>query len=134
MHLMEFDFMILKRNIVPVMETLIKWSAEEKRSWVEHSNMEEAYKKGDIEGMFDELGWYICFDPQENIDTIEFHQEKMGDEELWLREIAPFVEEGSYLQMRGEDGEMWRWVFYAKRFFTEDATVVWGSDMLLKEM
>lgn len=42
---------------------------------------------------------------------INFSGEKLGDDKVLLDAIAPFVEDGSFLQFSGEDGGAWRWVF-----------------------
>ena len=57
-----------------------------------------------------------CDDPAENdergdVNEIEFTGEKMGDDQVLFNAIAPYVTDGSYLEMVGEDGERWRWVF-----------------------
>lgn len=36
---------------------------------------------------------------------------KIGDEEEFFRAIAPLIEDGSYIDWRGEDGEYLRWYF-----------------------
>jgi hypothetical protein len=46
-----------------------------------------------------------------DVVRIEFSGEKLGDDPILWRAVAPFVEDGSYLQMSGEDGTVWRWVF-----------------------
>ena len=46
-----------------------------------------------------------------NVIGIEFTGEKLGDELIMFKAIAPYVQDGSYLEMQGEDGESWRWLF-----------------------
>lgn len=46
------------------------------------------------------------------ITTLRFRGEKLGDEKEMFDVIAPYVETGSYLMFRGEDGHMWRYVFH----------------------
>lgn len=49
---------------------------------------------------------------KEKYTWICFNGEKYsGDEELFLDAISPYVKHGSYIEMRGEEGEIWRWVF-----------------------
>lgn len=48
----------------------------------------------------DEIFYHICF-----VD------EKWSDNDRFLQAIAPFVQPGSYIQMVGEDGTIWREVF-----------------------
>jgi hypothetical protein len=51
-----------------------------------------------------------------DIVGIEHRGEKRGDDPVLWDAIAPFVESGSYIQMSGEDGNIWRWCFDNGRF------------------
>lgn len=42
---------------------------------------------------------------------LDFEGEKLGDDKLFFDTIAPYVEDGSYIEMGGEDGFIWRWIF-----------------------
>lgn len=56
--------------------------------------------------------WRWCIEIEDgNIIGIEFEGEKLGDEEELFKVLAPFVESGSYIEISGEDGDLWRWVF-----------------------
>ena len=55
--------------------------------------------------------WSIDFDTNGNIDSIFFEGEKSGDDLIIFSAIAPYVEDGSYIEMQGEDDFRWRWVF-----------------------
>lgn len=46
-----------------------------------------------------------------DIYFISFTGEKSGQDKLLFRAIAPYVKNGSYICMRGEDGALWRWYF-----------------------
>jgi len=50
------------------------------------------------------------FDSGGNIDGVEFCAEKLHCEYEMFQEIAPFVRNGSFIEMRGEDSIIWRWV------------------------
>ena len=60
-----------------------------------------------------EEGW--CFSvigDGHNVIKVCFDGEKLHTEtSTWMEAIAPFVENGSYIEMCGEDGDQWRWVF-----------------------
>ena len=43
--------------------------------------------------------------------SFDFYGEKLGDDEIFLSALAPYVEDGSYLEFEGEDGYSWRWSF-----------------------
>lgn len=46
-----------------------------------------------------------------DVIDISFEGEKIGDDSRLFEVLAPFVEPGSFIQMVGEDGKQWRWVF-----------------------
>ncbi len=57
---------------------------------------------------------------------ISFEGEKYsGDEMTTLEAIAPFVKKGSYIEMLGEEGEHFRWVFNGKKMQEQQAKIVW---------
>jgi len=49
--------------------------------------------------------------PEGDIIDIRFRGEKLGDDEQFLRVLAPFVVKGSFIEMQGEEGAIWRWTF-----------------------
>ena len=59
------------------------------------------------------------------IDAIIFNGEKLGDAFEMFQRIAPMVDEGSYLQISGENGDLWRWVFIDGECYEIDAIITW---------
>jgi hypothetical protein len=56
--------------------------------------------------------WKPKFSPEDgSIVGISFMRDKLGDEATLFAAIAPYVEAGSYIEMGGDDGQFWRWVF-----------------------
>jgi hypothetical protein len=45
---------------------------------------------------------------------------KIGDEETFFAAIAPAVEPGSFIDVRGEDGTEWRWMWENDKFYSQD--------------
>lgn len=81
----------------------------------------------DVKELFRKWGWSIQL-KNNNIVSIFFEGDKMGDDEVLLRAIAPYVEDGSYIEMRGEDSStytMWRWCFDGRKMVEKHATIVW---------
>ncbi len=83
----------------------------------------------DIQAVFD--AW--LYQPETDDETgdivaLEFCAEKLGDELELFKVIAPFVEAGSFLEMRGEDGTMWRWNFNGTECKEQYARVEWDED------
>lgn len=80
----------------------------------------------DIFAMLEHWG----YEPQLDDDTgditdVAFQHEKLGDELELFKAIAPFVEAGSFLEMSGEDGGRWRWVFDGKTCKEVYAKMTW---------
>ena len=69
---------------------------------------------------------YDChLDDDGNIDKISFIGEKMGSDDYVFNTIAPFVEDNSFIEMQGEEGELWRWIFKHGRMTEKYATINW---------
>lgn len=81
-------------------------------SWV---NTEKVAQATNIEEAFNAWRWIIELDANDDIINIQFRGEKLGDDKDLFDCIAQYVKEGSYIQMVGEDGEIWRWVFRNKQ-------------------
>jgi hypothetical protein len=80
-------------------------------SWVDSDRMLTMVGERSIEGVFHEWGFE---DPEYDMDTgaLSFwYDSKTGQESLFLTEIAPVVESGSYIEWSGEEGEIWRDMF-----------------------
>ena len=69
--------------------------------------------------------WHISYDADGNVDEIEFNGEKFGDDIILFKAIAPFVKEGSFIEMQGEDGALWRWYFDGNKCIEKDAKISW---------
>ena len=39
--------------------------------------------------------------------------------------IAPFVTGGSWIEMQGQEGEIWRWEFEGGRLYEQEAVIAW---------
>ena len=63
--------------------------------------------------------------PKGEIVNLEFDGEKSGDEDILFRAIAPFVESGSFIEMRGEDGCQWRCLFHKGELHEIYPEIVW---------
>lgn len=88
----------------------IKDSFGEHFSWVD----ENFFEINDLVEMLKEWRWSVGLGLDGSIGSIQFTGEKMGDDGIMFRAIAPFVGAGSYIEMQGEDGARWRWTFDGK--------------------
>ena len=57
--------------------------------------------------------------------TMMFYDNKCGDEEHFFKALAPCIADGSYINWRGEDGDLWRWEFEGGTMRTRRGGVVW---------
>jgi hypothetical protein len=73
----------------------------------------------------EDWGWDADVDANGDIIDICFLGEKLGDEIKLFKALAPFVEADSYIEMQGEDGDLWRWVFDGKAMVEKKPSTVW---------
>jgi hypothetical protein len=54
-----------------------------------------------------------------------FSGEKWGDDEILYTAISPFVEDGAAIEIHGEDGRQWRYLFEAGKYSKQIARISW---------
>lgn len=102
----------------------IKDSGGRHFSWIRH----DFYKINTLVEMMDEWGWPMEIDAEGNCNRVYCSSEKLGDDEILMKAIAPFVEPGGEIEMEGEDGTRWKWVFNGKTCVERTGTVVYDED------
>lgn len=80
-----------------------KWFA-----WIDW-NYDETCK--DAEEIFNKLGFYADITDEGDLFIDMYDTNKPGDEKHFLEAVAPFVEDGSYIDWVDEYGNMWKNVF-----------------------
>jgi hypothetical protein len=114
MDLQEKKFKIRKENAENVVNALkefaknFKGTYDNRIMWVDKSIL---INSESIEESFDEIRYPLTTDTNGDYIIDYFSGEKLGDDTQIFMAIAPFVEDGSYIEMSGEDGTLWRWVF-----------------------
>lgn len=113
-------------------------AAEDKqKALVAAKGMKEHYhwvSQGDIQGsrtleeLLDTWGYDVEVDDEGNIKDISFNSEKLGDEAKMFEVIAPFVKSGSFIEMQGEDGALWRWTFKNGEMKEITPTIEWNDE------
>lgn len=78
-----------------------------------------------LEEFLEEFRWPAKVDEDGNITGLSFEGEKLGDDEVLWANLAGYVDDGSYIEMLGEDGERWRWRFENGSVRRQEAKVVW---------
>jgi len=126
MRLMEAKFKIARENHSEAFKAIKSLAGKETIgdhfSWV---NTKDFVKASSIKEAMEAWRWSPDFDEAGDIIGITFKGEKLGDDKTFFEAIAPYVEAGSYIQMQGEDGEMWRWVFDGKTVKEINPSVTW---------
>jgi len=93
-------------------------------SWVDTKVLMEATN---LKEFMEEWRWEIVLDEDGNVTDIGFEGDKIGDDEYLFNTIAPFVESGSFIEMSGEDGCLWRWVFKDGKLHDISPEINWGE-------
>lgn len=91
-------------------------------AWVD---TERVLKSENLINALNEIRWEPDTNDDGNIDYIEFNGEKIGDEDIFFNAIAPYVKDGSYIEMVGEDNYRWRWVFHDGMVEEKAAKIIW---------
>ena len=79
-----------------------------------------------VRDVFKALGFDVS-DADNGGFYLQGYNNKTGQENLFLAVVAPFVEDGSYTEWLGEDGERYRFVVVNGRLHTQSAFVTWGT-------
>jgi len=92
-------------------------------SWVTNNEFLEA---NTLQDAIIAWRWNIGLDRETgDVCEIFFEGEKLGDDEALFKALAPYVEDGSYIEMSGEEGALWRWEFNNGEVEEKFATVRW---------
>jgi len=80
-----------------------------------------------LEEVMKEWAWELILDDNDNVDDIDFIGEKIGDDLILFETIAPYIEKDSYIEMYGEDGCRWRWIFDGEECKEIYPETIWGN-------
>jgi hypothetical protein len=103
------------------------WGGEKPpEKWYSWVDTESVLKAETLKDALDAWRWEACLSGEGDIIDLTFGGEKSGQDEVILSTIARYVKDGSYICMRGEDGELWRWYFDGNRCVEQYGRVVYG--------
>lgn len=80
--------------------------------------------------VLDEWRWEPYYDTNGDLVELIFQGEKLGDDANLMATIAPFADHGGYIEVRGEDDCMWRWVFWRGQLREEFPKVIWEYETM----
>ena len=132
MHMRDCSILIRREHFDETLESIqslkgqetIKDSSGYHFSWVD---THEFMRAGDLGKALEAWRWEPTYDIDGNIDNIDFVGEKWGDDFLMFTALAPYVEDGSYIEMGGEDDAIWRWKFKDGMVKEQYAEIVWDD-------
>ena len=81
-----------------------------------------------VENILEETAWETKRDHEGNIIGITFWGHNLLNDFQTFKKIAPFVKNGSYIEMEGEDDTRWRWVFENRDCREVTPTVSWNEE------
>lgn len=81
----------------------------------------------DFASLIKAWGLEVQIDKNGNIEDIFFadYYHHSADEDVLFYAIAPYVEKDSFIEIHGEDGEMWRYVFDGTSYEEIYPTITW---------
>jgi predicted metalloprotease len=91
-------------------------------AWMNDSEIEEAES---VEQVFEGLGFQT--NKEEGGFYITGYDNKHGQQDLFLAWMAPYTDEGSWMEWTGEDTEMWKFTINEGQMFSEEGVVRWTS-------
>jgi hypothetical protein len=113
--LVDADFTIPEREDVlealremPIKYRSLMRGGSSTEKWFSWMNNEDIEKAESARSIFDALG-FDCVDYGNGTFGLTGYNNKTGQEDLFMAVVAPFLEDGSFTQWRGEDGELWRY-------------------------
>lgn len=92
-------------------------------SWMNGDWAETAKSCSEI---FQKLGFTDTYENENGLE-LGYYDSKTGNEDVFLNAVAPFVDAGSYVEWRGEDGSVWKNVFDGQKMKTLSGRIVYGD-------
>lgn len=97
-------------------------------SWISTDRLRNAIASNNMTNVFEQFRYSIEF--SHSVGEMNFYRirfadnnggdQKIGDEEKLFAAIAEIVEDGSFIDIQGEDNLRWRWIWENGKFFQQD--------------
>lgn len=116
------EALAIMKTMDPAQKGAGYWDGRRQWSWVDQANVNKA---NSLEEAMTEWRYVPTVDAEGNITDVTFEGQKLGQEDVLFALLAPFVEEGSFIEMEGEDRSVWRWIFKGGVVKEVSPTVEW---------
>lgn len=97
-------------------------SGEKWFSWMNDTEIENAVS---VENVFNQLGFET--EKTDGGFKLTGYSSKTGQEDLFLAVLAPWTVDGSHLEWRGEDGEVWMYEVHKGEMFRRDSELIFSE-------
>ena len=122
MRQVDAKFSLLKTKHADALKKLKTVQAASPFDWASNKDVARATTLADAMEAF---RWPVEHDADGNISSIRFEGEKAGDDKRFFETLAEFVDDGGFIEMHGEDGSRWRWIFSGGNVREQAAKVSW---------
>jgi len=85
----------------------------------------EARHAAIVTRMLTEAEYVTVVDEKGNITSFYFDGNGMGDDEELYQSLAPYMRDGSFLELCNEMGDIWRWVFESGKCVRATPVMLW---------
>jgi len=117
-------FRIANENFDAVLSIMRNMGEKDEGYW--YVNNKELARAQTIRDAFLAWRYRVDFD-KDGICSISFDGDKLGEDDALFNAISPYVENGSFIEMHGDDGYLWRWVFHNGECKEIRPTITWDG-------
>lgn len=120
------NFTIKADNVSKALDAIREFIADDANTrfaWVDMLSLRSART---FETAMKAWRWHAEWTLNGDVRGLFFRGEKLGNDIFLFQVIAPYVQPGSYIEMSGEDGALWRWYFDGIKVIEEEGTITWS--------
>lgn len=86
-------------------------------------NIWNRYFHRSLKKVLENLGWVVYETSTNSITIMSLTDEKYKDDEKYFSVLAPYVKEGSYINIKGDDN-YWQWYFDGEKLIEKQGRLV----------
>lgn len=131
MTMTQSNFNVLAENMSKALELIKNLAMKNDHLCVDYDDVLNA---DSLSEALDAFSYQTEEDGEGSIVAIEFTGEKLFEDYVMFSTLAPVVENGSFIEMSGEDWNSWRWVFEDGKCEKIEPTIIWKNDKKKAEM
>jgi len=110
MRQMDGSFFIPKDQLVDSLESLRREISGNAAVWSEYVNVEDFKKSETLEDAMNLLGWKTYQTEDGSLNGLHFFGEYYREDFRIFQALSPYARTHSWIIMKGESGDLWRWL------------------------